>query len=140
MMSVGRELPWRLRPSTWRVAWWATRSFLSARNQLRHGVAYPVIGPPPSTPRSAGIGMEAAMSRVRATCLEAAVVRQRWLAAHGDALDIIIGVSTSRLGDQPAHAWVDGTDPRAAASYVELHRFQSQAPCNPSSEFKKVAP
>jgi Transglutaminase-like superfamily len=71
--------------------------------------------------------MEAAMSRVRATCLEAAVVRQRWLAAHGDVRDIVIGVSPTGLRDQPAHAWVDGTDSPAAAIYLELHRFEMAA-------------
>jgi Transglutaminase-like superfamily len=68
--------------------------------------------------------MEAALSRVRATCLESALVRQRWLAAHGDRRDVVIGVSPDGLKGNPAHAWVDGTDSRAASSYLELHRLK----------------
>jgi hypothetical protein len=68
--------------------------------------------------------MEAAMTRVRATCLESAVVRQRWLAAHGEVRAIVIGVLPTGLRDQPAHAWVDGTDLQSTATFVELHRFE----------------
>jgi hypothetical protein len=66
------------------------------------------------------------MSRVQATCLESALVRQRWLAAHGDRRDIVIGVPTNGIRDQPAHAWVDGTDSWAASSYLELHRLKDR--------------
>jgi hypothetical protein len=71
--------------------------------------------------------MEAALTRLGATCLEAALVRQSWLAAHGEHRDVVIGVIASGLRDQPAHAWVDGTDPPAAATYLELHRLKSRA-------------
>jgi Transglutaminase-like superfamily len=69
--------------------------------------------------------MDATMTRVRATCLEAALVRQSWLAAHGDNREIVIGVVASGLRDQPAHAWVEGTDPWAEATHLELHRLKS---------------
>jgi Transglutaminase-like superfamily len=78
--------------------------------------------------------MEAALSRLQATCLEAAVVRQRWLAAHGDLRDIVIGVLPSGLRDNPAHAWVDGTDSRAASAYLELHRLTDMRLAEPEAE------
>jgi hypothetical protein len=74
------------------------------------------------------------MTRLRATCLESALVRQRWLAAHGERRDIVIGILATGLRDQPAHAWLDGTDPWAATSYIELHRFRDQSLPQSSSE------
>ena len=97
-----RRLPWRLRPSTWRVAWWATLQYRSASRQLRRGVIHPSLRPPPMAPLSAGIGMDAALTRVGATCLEAALVRQSWLGAHGENRDVVIGVIGSGLHEQPA--------------------------------------
>ena len=97
---------------------------------------HPVVGQPPPLPLSAGIGMEAAMSRFQATCLEAALVRQRWLASHGDRRDIVIGVSTNGIREQPAHAWVEGTDSWAAASYLELHRLKERTPMELDLESK----
>ncbi len=79
------------------------------------------------------------MSRVQATCLESALVRQRWLAAHGDRRDIVIGVSPSGLRDNPAHAWVDGTDSRAASSYLELHRLKGMTLARSEMSDRSVA-
>jgi hypothetical protein len=67
------------------------------------------------------------MTRVDATCLESALVRQRWLAAHGERRDIVIGVPANGLHDEPAHAWLDGTDSWAASTYLELHRLSEAA-------------
>jgi hypothetical protein len=88
---------------------------------------------PPKLPRSAGIGVEAVLSRTVPTCLERALVAQRWLAAHGEPRDVVIGVMTGRIGDVAdahggvvAHAWLDGEEPESAAAYSEMHRIAAR--------------
>jgi hypothetical protein len=56
------------------------------------------------------------------TCLEGALVRQRWLASHGCHRDIVIGVGAPSNGFI-AHAWLDGEDDAAAAQFLELTRL-----------------
>jgi hypothetical protein len=85
------------------------------------GIAHPTVPPPPRLPANAGIGMDAVLARLEATCLEGAVVRQRWLAAHGIRRDLVIALPPHGFGATPAHAWVDGVD-QVAGDYVELYR------------------
>src|SRR5665811_997079 len=63
-----------------------------------------------STPRGVR-GVEAALRRSRATCLERSLIVQRWLVAHGERHDVVVGVSG---GSQfmEAHAWVESYDPQ----------------------------
>jgi hypothetical protein len=93
------------------------------------GVAV-LVADPPRLPRSAGIGVQAVLDRTVPTCLEGALVAQRWFAAHGDSRDVVIGVTTSGADDLAvahdgfaAHAWLDGRDPDAAATYLEMYRI-----------------
>jgi hypothetical protein len=62
------------------------------------------------------------MRRWPSTCLEQAFVLQRWLAAHGEEREVVIGVSApgEAFG---AHAWVDGEPDRYRASVHELTRI-----------------
>jgi Transglutaminase-like superfamily len=69
-----------------------------------------------------------ALSRLKPTCLERALVLQAWLAAQGKPLDVVIGVPRTGMKSGPAHAWVDGTDARALASHLELHRLPPPDP------------
>lgn len=128
---------WRLRPSVWRAAWWALLSVRQARRQLRDGVARPVLRPPPALPDRAGLGVDAVIGRLGASCLEGALVRQRWLAAHGIDRDVVIGLPSGNFGatpaHAPAHAWVDGFEAVASAEHLELHRIPSPPGSSPAS-------
>jgi hypothetical protein len=115
---------WRLRPSVLLAAGWALRATVHTRRELAAGVASPVVRPPPVLPASAGIGVDAALTRLRATCLESALVRQRWLAAHGVEHEVVIGLPAVGFGDTPAHAWLDGVDAEPVDQHVELHRLE----------------
>jgi hypothetical protein len=47
---------------------------------------------------------------------------QRWLVAHGQPHDVVIGVAR-RAGNVTAHAWVDGGTESSDKAYTELHRL-----------------
>jgi len=108
-----------------RGALWALRAVRSARRQLRQtgyeGLVLPAV---PELPQSASRGVHAILRRLPATCLERAVVLQRWRAAHGDPHEVIVGVSGTRE-DFRAHAWLDD-EPSAGASgeFRELVRLR----------------
>jgi hypothetical protein len=69
-----------------------------------------------------------ALSRLKPTCLERALVLQTWLAAHGTLRDVVIGVPPTGMKSGPAHAWVDGTDRVSPLNYLELHRLPPPKP------------
>jgi len=62
----------------------------------------------------------AVLARRPASCLERALVLQRWDAAHGRPRDVVIGVTSP--ADFSAHAWLDG-DPAGAGPFQELLRL-----------------
>lgn len=67
--------------------------------------------------------MEAILRRGGATCLEAALVRQRWLVAQGLACDVIIGVTSPSSGFR-AHAWLEEPGRSVVmAGHVEIARL-----------------
>lgn len=94
---------------------WALRSVRQARHQLASGSMAEVRLPP--VRQAALTGHDGIVSAVchlaGATCLESALVRQQWAAAHGDRRKVIVGVTSPSDGFE-AHAWLDGepTDPR----------------------------
>lgn len=93
--------------ATLRAAWWTSSSLRSTRRALRkRRIADIVVRRPPSLPLHAGRGVDAVLRRVPSTCLERALVLQRWLAEHGTRKDVVVGV-TGR-SDFRAHAWLDG--------------------------------
>jgi hypothetical protein len=109
------------RLATARGAAWAARASLVAHRQLRSVPLESIELPPvPSLPRAAGRGVQAVLRGTRATCLERALVRQRWLASQGVARDLVIGV---RAGPRfAAHAWLEGDPAASSAGYDELSR------------------
>lgn len=114
----------RLTLADLRAAVWADRALRRARCQLGTGrVTGFVLPPPPNVPGGARRGVEALLRRRGHTCLEAAIVRQRWLAAHGMRREIVIGVASPRAGFV-AHAWVDGEEPSAPQQFSELTRIR----------------
>jgi Transglutaminase-like superfamily len=87
-----------------RAAWWAHRALRDVRRRLAAG--HTEVRPVPAAlPASAVRGVEAILRRRRATCLEGALVRQRWLKAHGVTRDVVIGVTAPSDGFT-AHAWL----------------------------------
>ena len=63
------------------------------------------------------------LRRRKHTCLEGALVRQRWLAAHGEPRAIAIGVTAPSQGFT-AHAWLVGEEDAQAPVFHELTRLE----------------
>lgn len=108
--------PGRLGAAGWTVlAWWRVHRAIRTRPLAD------VVVPAPWWHRPGrGQGSVAVtLALLRASCLESALVWQRWEAAGGRPRDVVVGVT--RSGDRfLAHAWLDGTDPRG--EFVEIHR------------------
>lgn len=100
------ELTGRFTLPTLRAAWWTWRALRRARRRLPVDGTATTVLPPPTLPSAARRGVYAVLHRQPATCLERALVMQRWLAAHGEPHDVIVGVTKSG-GDFSAHAWLD---------------------------------
>jgi len=110
--------------ATIRAAWWARRALVVARRALARGEVRDIAVPaPPRLPASAVRGVEAFLRRRQSTCLERALVRQRWLIAHGEPRSIAIGVTAPSQGFA-AHAWLVGEDDPVTSSYLELTRLE----------------
>jgi hypothetical protein len=107
-----------------RAAWWTAHALRQARRQLRRDGVNVRLSPPIRASRQATRGVYAILRRQPNTCLERALVLQRWLASLGEGHDVIVGVS--RPGpDFEAHAWLDfeRTDDPSEFSYQELLRL-----------------
>jgi hypothetical protein len=59
------------------------------------------------------------------TCLERALVLQRWEAAHGAPCDVVIGVP-GRGSDFVAHAWLESMPDAQVSAYHEIHRIPAE--------------
>lgn len=106
-----------------RAAWWARRGLRDARRQLQAGQVRSVTLPPPPDVGAAAVrGVDAALRRIPNTCLERALIRQRWLSAHGQPREIIIGVTAPSTGFA-AHAWLEGDDDPGVVTFHELTRL-----------------
>jgi Transglutaminase-like superfamily len=109
-----------------RAGWWAYRCLRNVRRRLAAGEPG-ICVPPPRLPAAAVRGVEAVLRRARPTCLEAALVRQRWLAAHGVLRDVVVGVTAPSDGFR-AHAWLEDpseawTHPNAATGHHPWHEL-----------------
>jgi Transglutaminase-like superfamily len=104
---------------TLRAAWWTARALRRARAGLRDGGLRSVPLPtPPRLPPGAERGVRAVLLMRRPSCLERSLVLQRWLAAHGDLRDVVIGTTGATAFE--AHAWLDGEE---AERFTELTRL-----------------
>lgn len=104
-----------------RAAVWAVRALRRARRDLAvEPLAAPALPAPPRIGIHASRGVVGALARQRASCLEAASVRQVWFRAHGDRRDLVIGVRSP--DDFAAHAWLEGEEGADVGPYVELVR------------------
>jgi hypothetical protein len=107
--------------ATLRAAWWTWRSLRGTRRRLRRAAYDTVtVTAPPALPDGAIRGVHAVLRRTDPTCLERSLVLQRWLASHGVAQQVVIGVSAPDASFA-AHAWLDGEAP--VPPYRELTRL-----------------
>ena len=107
-----------------RAARWADGALRDVRRELSNGPISPVVvAPVPELPARSRRGVDALLRIRRSTCLEAALVRQNWLAAQGDRRDVVIGVGAPADGFI-AHAWLDGEEQAASSLHLsELTRL-----------------
>ena len=113
----------RLNPRALRAAWWATRALGQARRGLARGdLEHISLARPPGLPADADYGVHAVLRRRSASCLERSLVLQRWHAAHGRPLDVVIGVKPP-ASDFAAHAWLEGEPPPRGMTFGELMRL-----------------
>jgi hypothetical protein len=107
---------------TLRAAWWAHRSLRTVRSDLRrNGLAYTPPPRPPRLPARAGRGVLAVLRREPNTCLERALVLQRWEASQGLGRDVVVGVTGASAF--AAHAWLDGEPDGELGPFAELMRL-----------------
>jgi transglutaminase superfamily protein len=113
----------RLDVPTLRAALWTATSLRKAKRELAsRGLDGAHVSPPPPLPAHARRGVMAVIRRKPNTCLERALVLQRWEASHGAPSDVVIGVP-GRGDDFVAHAWLDHMPDGQAAAYHEIHRI-----------------
>ena len=106
-----------------RAAKWAALALRDVRRELVAGHFSDVrLRPPPRVPMTARRGVEALLRRRRHSCLEGAIVRQRWLDGHDVHRDIVIGISWPPEGFV-AHAWLEGEEEPNVGQFSELTRL-----------------
>jgi hypothetical protein len=108
---------------TLRAAWWTHRALHRIRIELRtKGLQYAAAPGPPRLPRGAHRGVLGVLRRERSTCLERALVLQRWHQSQGDVRDVVVAVKGPAI-DFAAHAWLDGDPDGEAGVFSELLRL-----------------
>ncbi len=107
-----------------RAGLWAWRALRSARAQLRAGAVRDVrILEAPQVPSRAGRAVRLVLSREEPSCLERALVLQRWFSAQGIPRDVVVGTSGTISTEFKAHAWLDGEPAPDETRYVEMIRL-----------------
>jgi hypothetical protein len=108
---------------TLRAAWWTHRALHRVRGELRtKGLKYDAAPKPPCLPDNAERGVFAVLRRERSTCLERALVLQRWHQSQGHPRDVVVAVKGPTM-DFAAHAWLDGEPDGEAGAFAELLRL-----------------
>lgn len=114
------------RPADLRAAAWTWRQHAGLRRRLAAEGAEAIVPAPPELPAGAVRAVRATLRVRRASCLEAAIVLQRWHAAHDRPLDLVIGVTAPGAGFH-AHAWLEGEDPAPEQRFTEILRRPAAA-------------
>jgi hypothetical protein len=128
VLARARRIPRFLAPSSLRAAAWAVVALRrTGRDLAAHGLEGARVMPPPRLPASARAGVLAVVRRRPSTCLERALVLQRWDADHGAAGDVVIGVVGPGDGFR-AHAWLESAPDGAPDRFQELLRLQAPTP------------
>lgn len=113
--------------ATARAAVWALRSCRGMQTAPRaQSLAAPRLPAVPGVPGSAVAGVEHVLWLRAERCLVRAYVLQAWLAAHGEAHDVVIGVRLEQPADLRAHAWLDH-EPTQGIGYEEIARIAPSA-------------
>ncbi len=108
---------------TLRAAWWTRRALRRVHADLQaRGLEYTPAPKPPPLPDHARRGVLAVLRRTPSTCLERALVLQRWHEAHGAPRDVIVAVRGPTI-DFSAHAWLDGEPDGDTSAFAELMRL-----------------
>lgn len=119
--------PDRVRLVDLRAAFWTAWALRDVRRELRDGVVHGVVvRNPPRLPVAAVRGVHALLRRRPHTCLERALVLQRWYADHDDIRDVVIAGRGSASVFE-AHAWVDGDPDALAGHFREMLRLPIRA-------------
>ena len=106
-----------------RAAAWTVSALRRVRRDLaRNGLQGARVAAPPRLPAAARRGVLAVLRRRPSTCLERALVLQRWEAAHGACADVVIGVRAP-TDDFVAHAWLETMPDAPATDFRELMRL-----------------
>lgn len=105
---------------------WTLRSALAARRQLRRGRRPDavVLPDPPALPDKMTRTVMLVTRLLDNTCLERAIILQRWYAAHGERKSIWVGVSSPSAGFR-AHAWLEG-ETSGNEAFEKLLKFDIQ--------------
>ena len=107
------------------VVWTLASRWRAWRHVRRVGMTIPRL---PAAPH-AGLGYTACVSALlrfsRGTCLVRSLVLQRWYADHGEACDVVIGVTAPSAGFK-AHAWLDRPEVRWPRGYHEFCRIPAR--------------
>jgi hypothetical protein len=126
-LSRARHLIRLLAPSSLRAAGWALLALRRTKRELAaRGLEGTWVASPPRLPTSARVGVLAVVRRKPSTCLERALVLQRWDADHGLPSDVVIGVRGASDAFQ-AHAWLDGTPDAGPLVFEEILRLPAPA-------------
>lgn len=123
MSGTGSRIP---RPADLRAAVWTLTVHRGLRKRLEADGAGACVPPPPRLPPAAVRAVRATLRARRASCLEGAIVLQRWHAAHARPLDLVVGVTAPGEGFH-AHAWLEGEDPRPGDEFTEILRRPATA-------------
>ena len=110
--------PWNLCAAAWALV--ALRR--TGRDLAARGLDGARVAPPPRLPASARAGVIAVVRRRPSTCLERALVLQRWEADHGAGGDVIIGVRGPGDGFR-AHAWLETMPDGPPGTFEEILRL-----------------
>jgi hypothetical protein len=122
-LSRARQLVALSAPTSLRAAAWALLALRRARRDLAaRGLEGVRVGRPPRLPASARVGVLAVVRRRPSTCLERALVLQRWEADHGVTSDVVIGVRGASDNFQ-AHAWLEGMPDAGPHAFHEILRL-----------------
>jgi hypothetical protein len=107
-----------------RAAVWTWRAVRSGRAQLRDGAVRDVrLAAPPQVARSAIRALRLVFWLQRPSCLERALVLQRWLAGQGIPRDVVVGTEGGASRGFAAHAWLEGEPQPPGRRYVEILRL-----------------
>ncbi len=109
-------------PAELLAAAWTLRALGTVRRELAAGGLHGIeVSDPGRIALRGWRGVRIVLRARHASCLEQALVRQRFSAAAGDVRDVVIGVG-SPAEAFAAHAWLDGEDDGDVMGLHELTR------------------